>query len=66
MEANGRGVIMVSLQIEIFLLLMVGYSLGKIKMISVQTRSQLTDLVVCVILPCSILCSFQMNLSPEI
>lgn len=59
-------IIMVSLQIEIFLLLIVGYVLGKIRMISVQTRNQLTDIVVCVILPCSILCSFQMNLSPEI
>lgn len=57
---------MVSLQIELFLLLLVGYLLGKRGMLNVKTREQLTDIVVYIILPCSILKSFEMDLSAEV
>lgn len=57
---------MASLQIEIFLLLLTGYIMGKKGMLNKSTRDQLTDMVVYIILPCSILKSFQMELSKEI
>ena len=57
---------MVSLQIQLFLLLAVGYVLGKLGRIASATREQLTDLILDVILPCTILSSFQMDLSPQI
>lgn len=57
---------MVTLQIQLFLLLAVGYVLGKLGRISPATRQQLTDLIIDVVLPCTILSSFQMDLSPQI
>ncbi len=57
---------MVSLQIEIFLLLLAGYFLGKKGLLNTGTRDQLTDIVVYIILPCSILKSFEMDLSAEV
>lgn len=57
---------MASLQIEIFLLLLTGYIMGKRGMLNKNTREQLTDMVVYIILSCSILKSFQMELSGEI
>lgn len=57
---------MINLQIEIFLLLLVGYFLGKKKMLNGSTRDQLTDIVVYIVLPCSILKSFEMDLSADV
>lgn len=57
---------MISLQVEIFLLLSVGYFLGKKGFLSRGTREQLTDIVVYIILPCSILKSFEMDLSRDV
>lgn len=57
---------MAELQTELFLLLIIGYILGKRGFLSPETRSQLTDLVVYVILPCSILSSFEMDLSGDV
>ena len=54
---------MVGLQIEIFILMAIGWWLGKTGRLSRQTRAQLTDLVIMVILPCAIFRSFQMDLS---
>lgn len=57
---------MMDLQIELFLLLLIGYVLGKKGLMNETTRTQLTDIVVYVILPCSILKSFEMDLSAEV
>lgn len=57
---------MANLQIEIFFLLLIGFFLGKKKMLNGVVRSQLTDIVLYIILPCSILKSFEMDLSAEI
>ena len=57
---------MAGLQIEIFLLMAIGWWMGKTGRLSKQTRSQLTDLVIMVILPCAIIRSFQMDLSEDV
>ena len=57
---------MAGLQIEIYLLMAIGWWMGKTGRLSKQTRSQLTDLVIMVILPCAIIRSFQMDLSEDV
>lgn len=57
---------MIEMQLELFLLLAVGFFLGRKGMISSATRDQLTDIVIDIILPCSILSSFQMEMSADI
>lgn len=57
---------MITLQIEIFLLLGIGYVLSKKGKLSRQTRSQLTDLVLTVVLPCSIIRSFEMEITEDL
>lgn len=57
---------MLSLQIQIFLLLAIGYFLGRKEMITRSTLSQLTGLIVNLILPAAIIRSFQMNISVEL
>lgn len=57
---------MINLQIQIFLLLGLGYFLGRKKMITGGTRKQLTDLVMNVVLPAAIVRSFQLELTSEI
>lgn len=54
------------LQIQIFLLLCIGYYLGYKGKINKNTRDQLTDLIIMIVLPCSILASFQIELSMDI
>lgn len=56
---------MINLQIQIFLLLALGYFLGRKQMISGSTRVQLTNLVMNVVLPAAIIRSFQMELTKE-
>lgn len=57
---------MLSLQCEVFLLLLTGYILDKKGMLTDSTRDQLTDIVIDIILPCSIVKSFEMELSAEV
>lgn len=57
---------MVNVQIQIFLTLAIGYLITKLKLISKETRSQLTNLVLYVILPCNIFMSFGVELTAEI
>ena len=54
------------LQIQLFLLVAIGYGLSKKGMMNVTTRKQLTDLVIYVVLPCNIVQSFQIDLSHEL
>lgn len=57
---------MLNLQIQIFLLLAIGYFLGKKEMISKPTMRQLTTLVMNLVLPAAIIRSFQMQLTAEL
>ena len=57
---------MISLQIEIFLLIAVGYILAKKGYFDKTTRTQLTNIVLMVILPCSIVKSFQIEMNKDI
>lgn len=57
---------MVNVQIQIFLTLAVGYLITKLGMISKTTRTELTNLVIYVILPCNIFMSFGVEMTGEI
>lgn len=57
---------MIELQIQIFLLAVVGFVLGKKGVLNTETRDHLVDVILMVVLPCSILQSFEMELSPDI
>lgn len=57
---------MISLQIEIFLLMAVGYILAKTGYFNKNTRTQLTNIVLMVILPCSIVKSFEIDLNYDL
>lgn len=54
------------LQIQLFLLVAIGYGLSKKGMMNVTTRKQMTDLVIYVVLPCNIVQSFQIEMSHEL
>jgi hypothetical protein len=54
------------LQLQLFLLVAIGYGLSKKGMLSKSTRKQLTDLVIYVVLPCNIVQSFQIDMSHEL
>ena len=54
------------LQIQLFLLVAIGYLLSKKGMLSKDTRKQLTDLVIYVVLPCNIVQSFQIDMTHEL
>jgi len=56
----------IELQIQIFLLLVIGYVLAKKGMFSKQTQNQLTNMILIIILPCSIIQSFQLEINKEI
>lgn len=56
----------VNLQIQIFLLLAVGYILAKKGYFSKETRTQMTNIVLMVMLPCSIVMSFHITLTSQI
>lgn len=55
-----------NVQIMFFILLLVGYILRKLNIISTSARKCLTDLVIDVILPANIICSFMIELNDEI
>ena len=57
---------MASLQIQIFLLLVVGYLLAKNGYFDKETRKQVTNIILTVVLPCAIIKSFQLELTREI
>lgn len=57
---------MIELQIEIVLLIAIGYILRKTGMLSLSTRKQLTSIVLSVVLPASIIASFQIGMTAEI
>lgn len=57
---------MINLQIQIFLLLGIGYFLGKKKMVNANTRRQMTDLLMNLVLPAAIIRSFQLELTSEL
>lgn len=57
---------MINLQLQIFLLLALGWILGKKGMISVSTRKQLTELVMNIVLPAAIIRSFEIELTRQI
>ena len=52
---------MINFQIQIFLLALTGFVLGKRKVLDARTRGHLTDLILMAALPCSIIDSFQMT-----
>lgn len=56
----------INLQIEIFILLIIGFVLAKKGYFNKQTQNQLTNIVLMVILPCSIVKSFQIDLDREL
>lgn len=56
----------INLQLQIFLLLGVGYLLTKKGYFSKETRTQMTNIVLMIMLPCSIVMSFQIKLTNEI
>jgi len=58
--------IMVSLQLQLFLFVLAGFVLTKIGTISPAGRKSLSDLLINFILPCNIICSFQIDLTGEI
>ena len=57
---------LMDLQVEIFLLILVGYILRKLNIISKENRKSLTDLVIYVVLPANIIHSFMIEMNSEI
>lgn len=56
----------INLQLQIFLLLAIGFVLTKKGYFGKETRTQMTNIVLMVMLPCSIIMSFQIKLTNEI
>ena len=57
---------MINLQIEIFLLIVVGLILSKTGLMSSLTRKQLTKIVLTIVLPCSIIQSFEIDVDHDL
>lgn len=57
---------MVTLQLQLFIFVITGFLLTRVGTISPAGRKSLSDLLINFILPCNIVCSFQINLSMEI
>lgn len=57
---------MINLQIEIFLLIIVGLILSKTGLMSSSTRKQLTKIVLTIVLPCSIIQSFEIDVDRDL
>ena len=53
-------------QIAILILIMTGFVLTKLGLVNSQFRKQLTDLVICFIMPCNIIKSFLMKLDMQV
>ena len=56
----------ISLQLEIFIIAIIGYIFARKGIITKEVRKKLTDIVIDLILPCAIIKSFMMKLTPEI
>lgn len=56
----------ISLQLEIFIIIIIGYIFARKGIITKEVRKKLTDIVIDLILPCAIIKSFMMKLTPEI
>ena len=56
----------INLQLQIFILVGIGYFLSKKKIISTETRKQIVTLILTIIYPCNIIHSFQMEFNIQI
>lgn len=56
----------INLQVEIFILIVIGYYLAKKGIFSKETQSQMSNMVLKIFLPCSIIKSFQIDFNEEI
>lgn len=56
----------INLQIEIFLLVLVGYILSKVNILTKETRTHLTDMILDFILPVATIKSFMIQMTPRI
>ena len=57
---------LIDLQIEIFVLMFIGYILAKLNIITKESRKSLTDLVIFVVLPANIIYSFMIEMNDKI
>ena len=57
---------MVSLQMQLFVFVIAGFVLTRLGTITPAGRKSLSDLLINFILPCNIICSFQINLTGEV
>lgn len=57
---------LLDLQIQIFIFILLGYILYKMAIVDAKARKSITDLVIYVVLPCNIICSFMMKLDMKI
>lgn len=55
-----------NVQMMFFILMFLGYFLGKLKLMNEACRKGLTDLIINVILPANIICSFMIEMNQEI
>ena len=56
---------MIAIQIEIFIMTAVGFFLGLRKTLDAMTRAHLVDVIMAVVLPASVISSFEMELTPQ-
>ena len=57
---------MIDLQITIFLLMMAGYVMTKLKILPPESKKPMTDLVIDFVLPCNIIVSFMIEMNRDI
>lgn len=57
---------MIDLQITIFLLMIAGYVMTKLKILPPESKKPLTDLVIDFVLPCNIIVSFMIDMNREV
>lgn len=57
---------MINLQLQIFILVAVGYYVGKKKIMNARCRQSLTDIFIQFILPCNIISSFEIKFTTEV
>lgn len=57
---------MISLQLQLFVFVAIGFVLTKLGTITPSGRKSLSDLLINFILPCNIICSFQIDMSAQI
>ena len=57
---------MFSLQLEIFILILIGFILSKLGYFSADTRKQLTNIVLWIVLPCATIQSFEIEVDQNL